>query len=112
MLTLPSVEFPALNDVKGAFDIVSTGDIKSSCDAFGKLAPSSQGGGGQIQGTYNCQSNNADANSDTGSGSGGSSGGSGSEGSGSSGKGNSATGLAVNLAAVLGLAVAGAAFAL
>ncbi len=79
-----SIELPKLDDVKGAFDIVSTDDIKSSCDAFGKLAPGSQGGGGQIQGVYNCQSNNADANSDTGSGGSGS----GSGGSGGSGSGN------------------------
>ncbi len=103
-----SVEFPVLNDVKGAFDIVSTDDISASCNTFGKLAP---GAGGQIQGTYNCKSNNANANNDTSSGSDGSSGG-GSSGNGSGNNGNSAAGLTINTAAVLGLAVAGVLFTL
>ncbi len=81
--------------MKGAFDIVSTADIKTSCDAFNKLAPAANGGGGQIQGTYNCQSNVANANSDTGSG--------GKPGSSGNGNGNSAAGLTINMAAVLGL---------
>ncbi|KJR81079.1 clock-controlled protein 15 [Sporothrix schenckii 1099-18] len=93
------IELPALNDVKGAFDIVSTGDISASCDSFKKLAPSSQGGGGQIQGKYTCESNNAQANSDTNPTSTGSS-----SGSSPTGKGNSAAGISVNSMAVLGLA--------
>lgn len=76
---------------------MSTNDIKTSCDKFNQLAPSSQGGGGQIQGSFNCQSNNADANSDTGSGGSG----------GSSGNGNAAPGMSVNTGAVLGLALVG-----
>ncbi|KAK3942240.1 GPI-anchored cell wall organization protein ecm33 [Diplogelasinospora grovesii] len=95
------IEFPALNDVKGAFDISSTADISSSCNTFQKLAPSSQGGGGQIQGTYSCTSNNANANSDTGTGTSGS----GSGGS-SSGSNNTAAGLTINHA-LLGLAAVG-----
>lgn len=62
--------FPALNDVKGAFDTSSTEDISTSCEAFKKLAPARSGGGGQIQGTYKCESNNEDANKDTGTGTG------------------------------------------
>lgn len=100
-----SIELPALNDVKGAFDIVSTGDISDSCATFKKLAPSSQGGNGDIQGSYTCQSNNAQANSNptaTGSSSGSSSTGSSSSGSGD--KGSAAAGISVNSLAVLGLA--------
>jgi hypothetical protein len=105
-----SVEFPALNDVKGAFDISSTNDIKAACDKFQKLAPTKQGGGNQIQGVYHCESNNAQANSDTGT----NTSSSGTSGSGSgSGKGNgsSASGLALN-GAMLGLAVVGGLVAL
>jgi len=102
-----SVEFPALNDVKGAFDVVSTNDISAACDVFQKLAPSKQGGGGQIQGVYHCQSNNAQANSDTGS----NTSSSGTTSSGSDSDGNAGTGLAVN-AAMLGLAVVGGLVAL
>ncbi|KAK3327132.1 hypothetical protein B0T19DRAFT_153999 [Cercophora scortea] len=100
-----SVDFPALDDVKGAFDISSTADVSKSCDTFQKLAPSTQGGGGQIQGTYSCTSHNDQANSDTGSGTssgGGSSGGGDSTGT----KNNTANGLSFN-AAILGLAVVG-----
>ena len=89
-----------MDDVKGAFDVVSTKDIKTSCDKFNSLAPSSQGGGGQIQGSFNCQSNNANANQDTGSG-----------GSGSgSGNGNAAPGMSVNTGVVFGLALVGVFF--
>ncbi|KAK9417928.1 hypothetical protein SUNI508_08576 [Seiridium unicorne] len=56
------VSLPALNDVRGAFDVSSTGDLTDSCEAFDKLSPSS---GGQIQGEYSCTSNNANANNDT-----------------------------------------------
>lgn len=93
------VEFPALNDVKGAFDISSTGDIQSSCDNFKKLAK--QGGGGQIQGTFSCTSHNENANEDTGTGTSGS-------GSGDK-KDDAASGVVLNtallgLAAVVGIA--------
>jgi hypothetical protein len=57
-----SVELPSLNDVRGAFDLESTGDITSSCSVFDKLSPKS---GGQIQGEYSCTSDNANANNDT-----------------------------------------------
>ncbi|CAK7219146.1 cell wall protein Ecm33 [Sporothrix bragantina] len=96
------IELPSLSDVKGAFDIVSTGDISASCATFKKLAPSSQGGNGDIQGKYTCESNNAEANSDTNPTSTGSS--SGSSATGSSGNGNAAAGISVNSLAVLGLA--------
>jgi hypothetical protein len=111
MLTLGhSIEFPSLNDVKGAFDISSTNDISAACDSFQKLAPTKQGGGNQIQGIYHCESNNAQANSDTGGNT--STSGTTGGGSGGSGKGgNSAAGVAVN-AAMLGLAVVGGLVAL
>lgn len=99
-----SVDFPALNDVKGAFDISSTNDISAACDKFQKLAPSKQGGGGQIQGVYHCESNNSQANSDTG-------GNTSTSGTTGGGKGNSAAGVAIN-AAMLGLAVVGGLVAL
>ncbi|KAI1840380.1 hypothetical protein JX265_004506 [Neoarthrinium moseri] len=54
-----SVELPALDDVRGAFDLSSTGDIKTSCEAFSSKA------GSEIQGEYSCTSNNANANNDT-----------------------------------------------
>lgn len=95
-----SVAFPSLNDVKGAFDISSTNDITSSCDTFKKLAPSKQGGGGQIQGVFSCTSNNQNANSDTG----GNTSTTGS-GTGSSG-GNSAAGITINTG-LLGIALVG-----
>lgn len=65
MLTCCSVSFPALNDVKGAFDLSSTGDIEKSCTDFKKIASAKDGGSGKIQGTFSCTSNNANANSDT-----------------------------------------------
>lgn len=99
-----SVDFPALNDVKGAFDISSTNDISAACDKFQKLAPSKQGGGGQIQGVYHCESNNAKANDDTGGNT--SSSGTTGGGSGNSTTGNSASGVAIN-AAMVGLSVVG-----
>lgn len=101
------VDFPSLNDVKGAFDVSSTNDISGACDKFQKLAPSKQGGGGQIQGVYHCESNNAQANSDTG----GNTSSSGTTGGGGKSGGNSAAGVAIN-AAMLGLAVVGGMVAL
>ncbi|KAK0720883.1 hypothetical protein B0H67DRAFT_552974 [Lasiosphaeris hirsuta] len=91
-----NAEFPSLNDVKGAFDVSSTADISASCDGFKKLAPTKDGGAGQIQGTYACTSNNENANQDTGTGT--STGG----GSGSTGgkKDNSAAGVTFNTALV------------
>ncbi|KAH8671048.1 GPI-anchored cell wall organization protein ecm33 [Xylariales sp. PMI_506] len=56
------VTLPSLSDVRGAFDLSSTGDISSSCTAFDKLSPSQ---GAEIQGSYHCTSNNANANNDT-----------------------------------------------
>ncbi|OLN86426.1 Protein ecm33 [Colletotrichum chlorophyti] len=50
------VSLPVLEDVKGAFDTQSTGDIDSSCDVFNKME------GRQIQGDYKCRSNNTRAN--------------------------------------------------
>lgn len=68
----PSVKLPALKDVKGAFDVVSTEDIADVCDELSDLE------GGVVQGTYNCVGREEDANnaesSDGDGGSGGSSG--------------------------------------
>ncbi|KAK6217197.1 GPI-anchored cell wall organization protein ecm33 [Colletotrichum tabaci] len=50
------VALPALEDVKGAFDTQSTGNIDTSCDVFNKMD------GRQIQGDYKCRSNNTKAN--------------------------------------------------
>lgn len=88
LIIVNSIEFPSLNDVKGAFDISSTTDIQADCDEFKKL--SRTGGGGQIQGTFKCESDNENANSDTGTGT--SAGGSG------SGKKDAAAGLVLNTA--------------
>ncbi|CAK7222688.1 cell wall protein Ecm33 [Sporothrix curviconia] len=96
------IELPSLNDVKGAFDIVSTGDISASCATFKKLAPSSQGGNGDIQGKYTCESNNAEANSDTNPTSTATS--SSSSSTSTSSNDNAAAGISVNFMAVLGLA--------
>jgi len=89
------VTFSALNDVKGAFDLSSTGDIEKSCAEFKKIASPKDGGSGKIQGTFSCTSNNANANSDTSSttGTGGS----------SKPKPDAAAGLSLNIA-LLGLA--------
>jgi hypothetical protein len=59
------IELPALNDVRGAFTVTSTGDISSSCSAFDKISPSTNGGNGEILGSYSCTSNNSLANNDT-----------------------------------------------
>ncbi|AEO63595.1 uncharacterized protein THITE_2109074 [Thermothielavioides terrestris NRRL 8126] len=102
------VEFPALDDVQGAFDVSSTGDITSSCDKLQASAPRNQGGDGKFQGTFSCTSNNERANEDTGTNtsSTGSTGGSGDNGE------NSASSAAFN-AALFGLvAVAALASAL
>lgn len=91
--TFKEAEFPALNDVKGAFNVSSQADIQTSCDKFKTLAPSSQGGNGKIQGKFECIPLNAKAIDETGDGS--SSGGSG----GNSGtKKDSASGVALNTA--------------
>jgi len=88
-------EFPALNDVKGAFDVSSTADITDTCNNFKKIASAKDGGGGQVQGTFKCTGNNANANSDTGTGT---------DGSGSSGKPkDTASGVTLNTA-LLGVA--------
>ncbi|ORY65529.1 uncharacterized protein BCR38DRAFT_340789 [Pseudomassariella vexata] len=57
------ISLPALDDVKGTFTATSTGDIQDSCDVLDEL--SSDGGNGDIQGTYACTSNNTNANNDT-----------------------------------------------
>lgn len=92
-----SVELPALNDVKGAFDLASTNDITSSCTTFNAL-------GNKIQGTYSCVSNNENANDASSSGSGSSSSGSDSD--------NAASPVALSMPLVLGLAAFGIAQAL
>ncbi len=78
----------------------STEDISKSCDEFKKIAPAKEGGGGQIQGTYKCESNNEDANKDVGTGT---------SGGGNSGNKDAASGVIINtallgLAAVVGVA--------
>jgi len=60
-----TVEFPALENVKGAFDVSSTGDITSSCEELSKSAPKNQQGDGKIQGVFTCTANNDKANEDT-----------------------------------------------
>ncbi|TDZ33496.1 Protein ecm33 [Colletotrichum sidae] len=89
------VSLPALDDVKGAFDTQSTGNIDTSCDAFNKME------GKQIQGEYTCRSNNTRANED-GSSSGGSAGG-----TGNSGNSEGAAGIVSVNAAVLSVALLG-----
>lgn len=58
-----SIELPDLDDVRGAFDVSSTTDISSDCSTFEKL--DSKTGNGDIQGTFSCTSNNADADDNT-----------------------------------------------
>ncbi|KAI0179097.1 hypothetical protein GGR52DRAFT_289557 [Hypoxylon sp. FL1284] len=53
------VELPKVQDVKGAFEVVSTEDISSSCDKLKSLD------GGVVQGDYNCKGNDEMANNDT-----------------------------------------------
>lgn len=60
-----TVEFPALDNVKGAFDVSSTANIKKSCDKLSESAPRSQGGDGKIEGVFTCTANNEQANEDT-----------------------------------------------
>jgi hypothetical protein len=59
------VKFPALNIVKGAFDVSTTADIEKSCDELEKSAPTTQGGNGNFEGVFDCTSNNDKANEDT-----------------------------------------------
>jgi hypothetical protein len=83
-----SASLPKLKDVKGAFIVSSTEDIKPVCDTFQKLKS-----GGDIQGRYNCSGLNANANE-------------GSEGSGKNGKEDGASLISVSssLAVVAALA--------
>jgi len=102
------VDFPALVNVKGAFDVSSTADIKKSCDKLKESAPTSQGGDGKIEGVFDCTANNDKANEDTD----GSTSGSGNVDGSDSQDENGAAGLVLN-AALFGLvAVAGLASAL
>lgn len=102
------VDFPALQNVKGAFDVSSTADITKSCDELKKSAPSNQGGNGNIEGVFDCTANNDKANEDTDS----STSGSGNVDGSDSQDENGAAGLVLN-AALFGLvAVAGLASAL
>jgi hypothetical protein len=105
------VEFPKLESVKGAFFVTSTADIKTVCEKLGESAPTSQGGDGKIEGTFECVPENEKANDetdDTTDGGNGSSGGNGDD----EDKPNGASGLVFN-AALFGLvAVAGFASAL
>ncbi|KUI72888.1 Protein ecm33 [Cytospora mali] len=94
-----AVEFPVLEDVKGTFELSSTGDISDSCTTLKKDAPGSQGGNGNIQGKFTCTSNNAEANT-------GSTKGDSSTGSGSSNSSSAAVNVHVN-SAVIGLSFVG-----
>lgn len=53
------VELPDLQDVKGAFEVVSTEDISSSCDDLKSYD------NGVVQGDYSCKGNDQNANNDT-----------------------------------------------
>lgn len=59
------VKFPKLQSVRGAFDLSSTNDVTNDCKTLAKMAPTTQGGNGEIEGTFDCQSNNKEANQDT-----------------------------------------------
>ena len=50
------MEFPALEDVRGAMNLQSTKDISSICDRFEEEAGSNK----VIKGKYTCVSNNED----------------------------------------------------
>jgi len=89
-----AAELPALNDVKGAFNVSSTEDIKESCDKFKTLAPQNQGGNGKIQGKFECIPLNEKAKDETIDGNGSGSG----SGSGSGTKKDAASGLSLNTA--------------
>lgn len=104
-----TVSLPALDDVGGAFDVVSTENITSSCANFDKLAPSKfvKGGNGHIQGTYTCKGKVSNANNDT-SASTGKSG----TGSDSSDKKNAAGAMTINGLTAFGLVAVGALFQL
>ncbi|EAQ85740.1 hypothetical protein CHGG_06993 [Chaetomium globosum CBS 148.51] len=60
-----TVDFPSLDNVKGAFDVSSTANIRKSCDKLGEKAPRSQGGDGSIEGVFTCTADNENANEDT-----------------------------------------------
>lgn len=53
------VELPDLQDVKGAFEVVSTEDISDSCNSLNKY------NSGVVQGDFNCKGNDENANNDT-----------------------------------------------
>ncbi|KAH6627154.1 hypothetical protein B0J18DRAFT_161506 [Chaetomium sp. MPI-SDFR-AT-0129] len=59
------IQFPSLNNVKGAFDVSSTANIRKSCDKLSESAPRSQGGNGDIEGVFSCTADNKQANDDT-----------------------------------------------
>jgi hypothetical protein len=91
-----SVELPALDDVKGAFTLISTTDITNSCNAFSPKKPTAQGGNGHFQGTFTCRGNDASANNGGNSTSGGTSNSTG-----------AAAGFDYSMPVVLGMAVLG-----
>jgi len=99
-----TVSFPALSDVRGAFNIQSHNNIDSSCSKF---APLKSGRGSVIKGPYTCTGGKSTVSGVGGGNSGSSSGGSGSSGSGSSGAGSlvipGATGVLGLVAAIFGL---------
>lgn len=93
-----SVLMPDLNDVVGTFTVTSTTDISDDCTTLEKNAPEPTGNG-NVQGKFQCTSNNDDAN--TGSASGGTS-------SSSSGSGNSSSAAMLHInSAAMGLSFVG-----
>ncbi|KAK8139777.1 hypothetical protein PG984_000900 [Apiospora sp. TS-2023a] len=89
------VKLPAINDVRGVFQVTSTENIDSSCEEFKKLGNKVAGDGGNID----CTSNNQNANNDTSS--------TGTDGSGSDGK-SSASSMSMSMSTVFSLATVGA----
>jgi len=87
--------FPALDNVRGAAEITSTEDIKSSCDKF------QSDKGNDVQGGVTCTAENASANNDTGEGSTGGA-------SGSNTGSSAGVSISANMATLLGLGAVGA----
>lgn len=96
--TFTDIELPKLQDVKGAFEVVSTEDISKSCTTLGDLQ------GGVVQGDYNCKGNDANANNDTSDAS------SDGSGSGTDDKQNAASPISVSMSTILTLAATGVFF--
>lgn len=59
--TFDNLELPALGDVKGTFNLTSSGNLNSTCAHFKTLS----GKNNVIKGVYTCKGNTAAANTDT-----------------------------------------------